>query len=78
MWAFSASVGLLPYLRLNGVLMALEGGGNGEVCDLGHGVKMGLKRERNGRWRDRWEDKLEGQNRKSGGTKLLPEHTVRV
>lgn len=51
---------LLPYLRLNGVLMALEGGGDGIVCDLGHGVKMRLKRARNGRWWDGWVDKLEG------------------
>lgn len=58
--------------------MALEDGGDGIVCDLGHGVKIDLKWARNGRWRDRWEDKLEGQNRKTGGTKLLPEHTVRV
>ena len=31
MWAFSASVGFILRPRLNGVLMALEGGGSGKV-----------------------------------------------
>ena len=52
--------------------MALEGGGSGKVRVSDPGCKMG----ENGRWRDKWRDKLEGQNYKTGGTKLLPEHTV--
>ena len=39
--------------------------------------KDGYEKLENGRWRDRWRDKLEGQKRGTGGTKLLPEHTVR-
>ena len=39
--------------------MALEDGGNGIVCDLGHGVKMDLKWARNGRWIFRWLFKLD-------------------
>lgn len=52
-------MGLLPYLRLNGVLMELEDGGNGIVCDFGHGVKMDLKWAENGRWMFWWLFKLD-------------------
>lgn len=53
--------------------MALECGGAEKVCVSDPGCKMG----KNWRWRDRWEDKLEGQGGQTGGTKLLPEHKMR-
>mgnify|MGYP006873066158 CR=1 FL=1 len=49
MWAFSASVGLLLRPRLNGVRMALEGGGAGKVrvpipeCKMGEKWEVGLQ-----------------------------------
>lgn len=43
MWAFSASVGFILRPRLNGVLMALEGGGSGKVRVPHPGSKMGEK-----------------------------------
>ena len=43
MWAFSASVGFILRPRLNGVLIALEGGGYGEVRVSVPGGKIGEK-----------------------------------
>ena len=43
MWAFSASVGFILRPRLNGVLMALEGGGCRKVRVPFPGCKMGEK-----------------------------------
>ena len=43
MWAFSASVGFILRARLNGVMMALEGGGYGKVRVSVPGGKMGEK-----------------------------------
>jgi hypothetical protein len=57
LWAFSASVGFILRPRLNGVLMALEGGGSGKVRVSDPGAKWA----KNGRWEDRWRDKVEGQ-----------------
>lgn len=66
MWAFSASVGFILRPRLNGVLMALEGGGSGKVRvpfpEGEIGEKMRGGRTGGGtKWRDNFE-KLEGQN----------------
>lgn len=43
MWAFSASMGFILRPRLNGVLMALEGGGSGKVRVSVSGAKMDVK-----------------------------------
>ena len=43
MWAFSASVGFILRPRLNGVLMALEGGGYGKVRVPYPGGEIGEK-----------------------------------
>ena len=43
MWAFSASVGFILRARLNGVLMALEGGGCRKVRVSVPEAKMGEK-----------------------------------
>ena len=43
MWAFSASVGFILHPRLNGVLMALEGGGSGKVRVPVPGGEIGEK-----------------------------------
>ena len=59
MWAFSASVGFILRPRLNGVLMALEGGESGKVRVSAPGTKMDEKWEVGGQ--------VEGQ---SGGTFL--------
>lgn len=70
---FSASVGFMLRPRLNGVLMALKGGGSGEVRASDPGAKMGEK------WRVGLQVGLQvGLHfRKTGVTKLLPTHTVR-
>ena len=72
LWAFGASVGFILRPRLNGVLMALEGGGSGKVRVSGPGCKM----DENGRLIFRWLFKLDIHFRKTGYSKLLPEHTV--
>lgn len=59
MWAFSASVGFILRPRLNGVMMALEGGGSGKVRVLVPRGKIDEKWEVEGQ--------VEGQ---SGGTIL--------
>lgn len=43
MWAFGAYVGFILRPRLNGVLMALEGGESGKVRVSVPGSKMGEK-----------------------------------
>ena len=50
---------------------------NGIYGSDGMDGKDGYEKLENGRWGDRWRDKLEGQKCGTGGTKLLPEHTVR-
>lgn len=43
MWSFSASEGFILRPRLNGVLMALEGGGSGKVRVPVPGGEIGEK-----------------------------------
>ena len=65
-------MGFILRPRLNGVLMALKGGGSGEVRVS---VPTGKLAENEG-WGYRWGYKVGLHFRKTGVTKLLPEHTV--
>ena len=76
MWAFSASVGFILRPRLNCVLMALEGGGCRKVRVPFPGSKMGGNGRKIGGWGYRWGYKVGLHFRKTGVTKLLPEHTL--